>query len=376
MTEHRSQRRRQTYFRLSSQLAQIDTAQLRSLLKPSEPHTGRGHRQTVTVGDTTLFVKRIPVTDLERDNMFSTKNVYDLPTYYNFCFGSVGFNVYRELITHIKTTNWVLNGEIASFPLLYHYRVVPFLGERTPIGPGQFKDYVEACGGDENIGRYMLDRANANAELFLFLGYIPNTLHLWLLENLEQIDWVLDELGATLDFLEKNGIIHDDAHFGNVLTDGESIYVTDFGIILDKSFDLQENEKEFFAAHTHLSYGMFLLSLFPLVKDKYEALPASAQQRIREELGLQEQVDNESPALFFATLDNIEKIYVEGLMKLDKAYVDCMVRFRDIIRLMAIFFIDMWDRPKKDGAFPNAELQQLLKETSFISDTEDEYKYH
>ena len=57
-----------------------------------------------------MFVKRVPVTDLEYENMFSTRNLYDIPTYYNYGFGSAGFGVYRELVTHVKASNWVLAG--------------------------------------------------------------------------------------------------------------------------------------------------------------------------------------------------------------------------------------------------------------------------
>ena len=65
--------------------------------------------------------------------MFSTKNLYDLPTYYQYGVGSAGFGVFRELVANIKTTNWVLQGAIANFPLLYHARIIPFSGERPDV---------------------------------------------------------------------------------------------------------------------------------------------------------------------------------------------------------------------------------------------------
>lgn len=89
-----------------------------------------------------VFVKRVPVTNIEFDNLFSTRNLYNLPTYCNYGFGSTGFGVFRELVTHIKTTNWVLSGAIATFPLMYHYRIIPFSGRRVDVDMERLKDYV------------------------------------------------------------------------------------------------------------------------------------------------------------------------------------------------------------------------------------------
>ena len=82
--------RRKRYFKLSSHIAQLDNAQLHSLLDSSESNessTGWGINHTIVLGLSRVFVKRVPVTNLEYDNLFSTRNLYDLPTYCNY--GSV-----------------------------------------------------------------------------------------------------------------------------------------------------------------------------------------------------------------------------------------------------------------------------------------------
>src|SRR6266404_3503678 len=154
--------RRRRYFKLSSLIAQIDNARLRCLFEASESRAGWGRNHTIDLGSSKVFVKRVPVTDTEHNNMFSTKNLYDLPTYYNYGVGSAGFGAFRELVANIKTTNWVLAGAITNFPLLYHYRIIPFSGERPEIDMDRHQRYVEYWNGNENIGRYMLARANAN----------------------------------------------------------------------------------------------------------------------------------------------------------------------------------------------------------------------
>ncbi len=53
--------------------------------------------------------------------------------YYHYGIGSAGFGVFRELVANIKITNWVLEGAITNFPLLYHYRVIPIVRERPNL---------------------------------------------------------------------------------------------------------------------------------------------------------------------------------------------------------------------------------------------------
>lgn len=122
---------------------------------------------TIILGESKVFVKRVPVTKIEYENQFSTKNLYNLPTYCNYGFGSTGFGIFRELVTNIKTTNWVLEGVIANFPLMYHYRIIPFSGQRADVDKSRLKDYVEYWGNSANAGKYMLDRAEANYELYV-----------------------------------------------------------------------------------------------------------------------------------------------------------------------------------------------------------------
>lgn len=341
-----AQHRRQRFFHLSSQIAQIDTAELCSLFDAREARTSWGGNQTLDIAGSKVFVKRVPLTDLEQANLFSTRNLHDLPTYYNYGVGSAGFGVFRELVTHIKTTNWVLNGEIETFPLLYHYRIIPFTGTRVQVDMERHKGYIAYWGGDENIGSYIINRANANHELVLFLEYVPHVLQPWLHKNPAQVRQVLDSLRETLDFLRKNGIIHFDAHFHNILTDGTQVYLTDFGLALDRSFALTEEETAFFEAHTHYDYGVVLWCLAFLIYRTYEALPESGQQHLREKYGMQEGHQDHF------LLDNIEAIQSDGVMKIDENYLTCLLKCRDTIALMHDFYSAIRHDDKKATPFP------------------------
>jgi hypothetical protein len=355
--------RRKRYFELSSRIAQLEPAQVRALFDESEASGGWGRSQTVEIAGTKVFVKRVPVTDLEYENLFSTRNLYDLPTYYNYGVGSAGFGVFRELVTHIKTTNWVLAGAMATFPLTYHYRIVPFIGAHADVDMERHRSYVEYWGSNENIGRYMLDRANARYELILFLEHIPHVLHPWLCDHPDQLPGILNDLRATVAFLRKNGIIHFDAHFGNVMTDGEQAYLTDYGLVLDRSFALTLEEQSFFRQNSYYDYGEVLVSAGYLILRAYEKLPESEKRRTMEMYGITEGMRHDE--LMPILLQNIEE--AGRFMKLEPGFVACLVKYRGVIALMDDFYSKLQRNKKKDTKLRHAELRRLLKETGFIS---------
>ena len=357
----------ENYYRISSQIALLDNEYLGSLFAASESSTGWGRNHTIDIGDSKVFVKRVPVTDSEHANLFTTRNLHDLPTYYNYGVGSAGFGVFRELVAHIKTTNWVLNGEIENFPLMYHYRIVPYSGEPAGVDLERDEGYVEYWGGNANIGKYMLDRRNASYELILFLEYIPHVLRPWLLDNPDRIQWALDELRVTIDFLRKNGVTHFDAHYDNILTDGEHTYLTDFGLVLDRNYALREDEKVFFDAHTHYDYGEVLACLTFLINRSHEALSESEKSRIRERYGVQE--TDQSFDMMPVLIANLKELHADGLMKLNEDCFACLVKYRSVILLMESFYGTLRGNKRKDTPFPHEELKRLLAETEFVSDT-------
>jgi hypothetical protein len=72
------------------------------------------------------------------------------------------------------------------------------------------------------------------------------------------------ELLQVTSFLRGRGFIHFDAHFENLLTDGERLYVSDFGQALSSHFTLTAVESIFLSQHTDFdrSYGMTALVNF------------------------------------------------------------------------------------------------------------------
>lgn len=220
-----------------------------------------GSNVRVDVEGIPVFAKCVPVTDLEMaaENRGSTANLFDLPTMYHYGVGSTGTNVWRELAAHTIVTRWVLAEQVDGFPLLYHSRVLPM---QTAIaadeGLGDAESVVAYWGGSSAVGRRVEALAASTTSLALFLEHIPWTLGTWLSQASKagEIETacrgVERQLLTTVGFMSRSGLHQFDVHLNNVLTDGERLYLTDFGLASSASFDLTQTERDFLAANaTH-----------------------------------------------------------------------------------------------------------------------------
>jgi thiamine kinase-like enzyme len=69
-------------------------------------------------------------------------------------------------------------------------------------------------------------------------------------DNAEKaVAFVDEELKATNKHMNACGLMHFDAHFENILTDGKQLYLSDFGLALSSKFDLTPVETEFLKQH-------------------------------------------------------------------------------------------------------------------------------
>ena len=252
-----------TYCHMSTQLACLSNEQLAGLLRKAEQvHQGRGgHGVLLTLNGTKVFVKKVPLTDLEQqpENIMSTTNLFDLPLYYQYGVGSAGFGVWRELAAHVMTTNWVISDECPNFPLMYHWRVLPAIrpeqnhAERLDV----LERDVQYWDNSPAVRQRLEAIDHSSSQVLLFLEYVPQTLYQWLGAQLNvgekeaelAIKFAEDNLRITNDFINARGLLHFDAHFENILTDGRVLYFSDFGLALSSSFELSDAEIQFMKDH-------------------------------------------------------------------------------------------------------------------------------
>ncbi|MET7693110.1 protein kinase family protein [Streptomyces sp. NPDC005483] len=270
--------RLRTHADTATTLALLSDRDITELVASGTPAgTGIGGRTTLLEMDGgRVFVKRIPLTDTELDHVRSTANLFDMPTHCHYgigAIGSPGFGAWRELAVHEMTTNWVRSGRFPGFPLLHHWRVLPDAQQPLPEELADVERSVAYWGG----GREHIEALRtASTSLALFLEYQPYTVHDWFHEQLRSDDpdsactLVEHGLEAVTGFLRKQQLVHFDAHFRNILTDGHQLYLADYGLALSSRFQLAPQERDFFDRHHHYDRAYALSYLVHwLVVDQY-----------------------------------------------------------------------------------------------------------
>ena len=239
--------------RLAAWLRSVADEELLELL--SDPRLlDKGHAPVhLQRSNGTVFVKLLPLAALEMQPLHrhSTANIFGLPPYYQYRLGSCGFGAWREVEVHRLANEWVLSGQCMSFPLLHHWRVLP-------IAHSLEDDRVslEWWGECPEIRERVSAITEATSSVVLFLEYIPQNLSEWLPDSLRQssdpaavVSGLEERLTGLLAFIHGQGLLHLDAHFGNVLTDGSQLYLTDYGLSVSRGFELGADERTFLEDH-------------------------------------------------------------------------------------------------------------------------------
>jgi hypothetical protein len=248
----------------STALSLCSDRRLRELVDAAAPiGSGIGGKTLLLeVEGTAVFVKQVRLTDFELrpQNVRSTADLFGLPIFCHYGVGTIGgpgHGAWRELATQIMTTDWVIAGEYEGFPLMYHWRVLPDAGQPLPEELADVERAVAYWGGGSAVRRRIEAVQQSSASLMLFLEYIPQNLHNWLGVQIGAGDeaaeracaMVDDELDAGISFMNARGLLHFDAHFENILTDGRRLFFADYGLAISSRFELTRGEADFFDEH-------------------------------------------------------------------------------------------------------------------------------
>lgn len=348
------------HFKLSSCLASMDDNEIHKILNGFEVGKGWGTNHVVNVAGNKVFVKSISLTELERQNAFSTKNLYGMPLYYNYGVGSAGMGAFRELNLQIKTTNWVLAGETENFPLMHHFRILKKqkkFKKMTNADEKKHSEYIKYWNSSKPIDQYIRARKSAEYEIVIFLEYFPFVFKDWLKPNISRLGEVSKKMFKAIDFLSSKGVIHFDAHFGNILTDGENVYLADFGLGLDKNFNLTEKEKTFFRNNKNYDFMEYLGCTSSFLESYWHDQKPKIKKQLEDEFLIQAETTYfEKINIMLKNLDSISKI-----MKLDKHYVKFLKTYMQTIKLSNAFFNDMRKDIKKSVKYPNSLVAKSIR---------------
>jgi len=297
-------KRQQTYSRISSALACMSNKQLEQMLADGKAmHKGIGGTSLqIEVDNTPIFVKKVPITDLELqpENYMSTANIFNLPMCYQYGIGSTGFGAWRELAAHAMTTNWVITGQCPNFPIMYHWRILQDTGSKNISDEEQIALDKDATYWENNasINSRLKAIALATHHTYLFLEFIPNHLYGWLNKQLstnestaiDAVRLVESQMQTTNYFMGSQNFLHMDAHFENILTDGKQLYYSDFGLALSDKFTLSNIENHFAKDNTDYDYASSSSNLMHTVLTSYlgkDDWSANLSKFTNDELGTQ-----------------------------------------------------------------------------------------
>ncbi|MEZ4742926.1 MAG: hypothetical protein R3B45_10845 [Bdellovibrionota bacterium] len=352
------------YYHLNSILSGLSNNEVGKKIEGGQIGNGWGFNSIIQIDGKKIFVKKIPLTQKEYDNSYSTYNHYNLPLFYNYGVGSAGFGAFRELLMHIKTTNWVLSGEHKNFPLMYHYRITPNRHQAKYSKPENLPSYIEKWNNSKTLHNYLIERRNPSFEIILFLEFIPFVLHQWLPENSDKIYNFSEKIFTTFNFLTKKKIIHFDAHWGNILADGENPFLTDFGLALDLSFCMNENEKNFFTEHKYYDYFEYIGCISILLVNKYNMLSNEEKNDLKSKYGIHgDQSNTERIKLMIENIDLLEK---DKLLNLEDNYIQFLKEHKNLIYESNSFFENLKSNPKKDTPYKKKIVKKILTNNNII----------
>lgn len=239
---------------LRERLAAMPDQELLACVPHRSTDQGWGAAGTMTVHGEQVFLKRLPLSELEHAHPRSTRNRFRLPTWYSYGVGSAGFTSWRELAAHEATS------DLAGFPTLLHSRVLPRTAPSRDL-PFTDEQYVAYRNGNAAIGRFMAARHEAAHEIWIVLDHQALTAQPWLRDHPDACEDVLAQVFASIDRLQEAGIVHFDAHLNNVVGDGTAWHLTDFGLAMSTHFELSVAERRFLERHRSYDKALALVSL-------------------------------------------------------------------------------------------------------------------
>lgn len=351
---------------LAARISEISDSELSKLTRSiSRPQAGWGSSGEITLEGTKLFIKRIPITKLELENPYSTKNLYCLPNYYSYGLGSAGFGVWREIAAAKKSSSWVLQGACPNFPLLHHHRVVLVQGHGQALDVAAHAKYIEFWNNSTQIGQFIEDRTHATHEAIMVFEHIPHVLADYLNIYPERTAEFVNQMMLVIDFMQSNGMIHFDCHPDNIVTDGVHYYLTDFGLAMDQSFELSAAEMMHWNNNTYYDQATVVARLARYITADYYKSSDSTRAKVLKMLDIAVEPQN-NLQLQMLLLNDLEQLVQAGLLCLNDVYVREMVKYTGVTNLLIEFARSMMATSQKTIQIDNKQLGSLFE---FINNT-------
>lgn len=325
------EKRIKTYHELATSLNYMSNNDIDNLLDSTKDKSkGTGLNYVVSIDKINVFVKKLKVTQKEYDRMFDSSNMFDLSVFYNYGVGSYGMNIWRELLMHVKTTHNVLNNECTNFPLMYHYRIIKDTKHRKQNMIKKNDYYIKYWNSNDNIKKYLDEKNKSDFTLIIFLEHFPYTLRDWILKS-KNIEKYYYQAYDIISFLNKKNILHFDAHLGNFVVDNDEIlYLIDYGLVIDKDFDLTKDEIKFF--DQNIQYDKYMIC-HNIINAIYDVMTdGSNRKKYQKMFGNDFSKNTKSGIVFGVIKENYQTILDLEKIKYDKSTIKKLVKHGFVFR--------------------------------------------
>jgi serine/threonine protein kinase len=216
---------------------------------------------------------------------------------------------------------------------------------------------VKYWNDSKRIAAFIEARRTTPFELWLVLEHVPHRMFDWLRDNLSAAGEAVDQLVATIRFLHGHGVFHFDAHYGNVVTDGSTPLLTDFGLANDRAFQLSPGEHAFLDRHPHYDFGETIYSVGNVLLGFLAPMPAEEREALLRRFASGPLNQDLALDLLVA---NVETLASDNLLGVSPAYAEVVARYRPVIHFMNAFFSTMRINPRKNTFFDDSRLAGLL----------------
>ena len=140
-----------------------------------------------------------------------------------------------------------------------------------------------------------------------------------------------------------------------MLSDGKTVYLSDFGLVLDKEFNLNDKDLEFFSQNGYYDYAYILMQLSDPQFNKI--FSGETSKYFADKYKINDKVDETKVRqIVFENLNEICRY-----LHFDERYPKLLLKYKDITDEMFNFLTQMRNSDKKDIIFPNQKIKNLLK---------------